>query len=108
MLVDENPQWKALGAEALGGTPVTMHLTCRDVDKSPRKAVAAGATVVCRSPTCSGAIATASWRIRSATLVDRHHAEADDAKPKSRKRRRRRCAAKARRLSRHSHTETQS
>jgi uncharacterized glyoxalase superfamily protein PhnB len=46
MLVDENPQWKALGPKALGGTPVTIHLMVDDVDKSFARAVSAGATVV--------------------------------------------------------------
>src|SRR5690242_10678081 len=46
MLVDENPQWKALGPKALGGTPVTIHLVVPDVDASFAQAVAAGATAV--------------------------------------------------------------
>lgn len=44
MLVDENPQWKALGPKALGGTPVTIHLLVPDVDAAFAKAIAAGAT----------------------------------------------------------------
>jgi PhnB protein len=46
MLVDENPQWKALGPKALGGTPITIHLQVRDVDTVADQAVAAGAKVV--------------------------------------------------------------
>jgi len=46
MLVDENPQWKALGPKSLGGTPVTIHLMVGDVDKVANQAIAAGATVV--------------------------------------------------------------
>ena len=46
MLVDENPQWKALGPKTLGGSPVTMHLHVADVDKVTAQAVAAGAKVV--------------------------------------------------------------
>jgi len=46
MLVDENPQWKALGPKALGGTPVTIHLMVDDVDKVTNQAIAAGAKVV--------------------------------------------------------------
>jgi PhnB protein len=46
MLVGENPQWKALGPKALGGTPVTIHLHVSDVDKLTKQAVAAGAKVV--------------------------------------------------------------
>ena len=46
MLVDENPQWKALGPKALGGTPVTIHLMVDDVDKVTNQAIAAGAKVI--------------------------------------------------------------
>ena len=46
MLVDENPQWKALSPKTLGGTPVTIHLMVDDVDKTHAQAVAAGAKVV--------------------------------------------------------------
>lgn len=46
MLADENPQWKALGPKALGGTPVTIHLMVDDVDKTADQAIAAGAKVV--------------------------------------------------------------
>lgn len=44
MLVDEMPEWGALGPLALGGTPVTLHLYVDDVDASFQRAVAAGAT----------------------------------------------------------------
>jgi PhnB protein len=46
MLVDENPQWKALGPKSLGGTPVTIHLMVDDVDQATQQAVAAGAKVI--------------------------------------------------------------
>jgi uncharacterized glyoxalase superfamily protein PhnB len=46
MLVDEMPQWKALGPKALGGTAVTIHLQVENADKVAQQAVAAGATVV--------------------------------------------------------------
>ena len=46
MLVDENPQWKALGPKSLGGTPVTIHLMVDDVDKAADQAIAAGAKVI--------------------------------------------------------------
>ena len=46
MLVDEMPEWKALGPKALGGTPVTIHLMVDNVDKVAEQAVAAGAKVV--------------------------------------------------------------
>lgn len=46
MLVDENPEWGALGPKALKGTPVTIHIYVRDVDAFVARAVAAGAKVV--------------------------------------------------------------
>jgi uncharacterized glyoxalase superfamily protein PhnB len=46
MLVDENPQWGALGPKALKGSPVTIHVYVRDVDGFVAKAVEAGAKVV--------------------------------------------------------------
>ena len=45
MLVDENPQWGALGPKALKGSPVTIHLYVPDVDATVARAVAAGARV---------------------------------------------------------------
>jgi len=45
MLVDENPQWGALGPKSLKGSPVTIHLYVRDVDAFVDKAVQAGATL---------------------------------------------------------------
>lgn len=46
MLVDENPAWNCRGPKLLGGTPVTIHLSVEDADKTFNQAVAAGATVV--------------------------------------------------------------
>lgn len=46
MLVDENPQWGALGPKALKGTPVTIHLYVENADSFVEHAAAAGATVV--------------------------------------------------------------
>ena len=46
MLVDENRDWGMLSPKALGGTPVSMHLTVADADKTAAQAVAAGAKVV--------------------------------------------------------------
>ncbi|WP_102145319.1 VOC family protein [Mycobacterium hubeiense] len=49
MLNDDFPEMadgKSSTPEALGGTPVTIHLTVNDVDKKFQKAVDAGATVV--------------------------------------------------------------
>jgi len=45
MLVDEMPEWGALGPKALKGSPVTIHLMVDDVDAVYAQAVAAGATV---------------------------------------------------------------
>ena len=45
MLVDEMPEWGALGPKALKGSPVTVHLYVEDVDATVAKAVAAGAKV---------------------------------------------------------------
>lgn len=46
MMVDENPAWNCRGPKLLGGTPVTLHLSVEDADKTIAQAVAAGATVV--------------------------------------------------------------
>ena len=45
MLVDEMPQWGALGPKLLKGSPVTIHLYVRDVDATIAQAVKAGAKV---------------------------------------------------------------
>jgi PhnB protein len=45
MLVDEMPEWGALGPKALKGTPVTIHLYVEDADATFAQAVKAGATV---------------------------------------------------------------
>jgi uncharacterized glyoxalase superfamily protein PhnB len=44
MLMDEFPDWDATGPTALGGTPVTIHLSVPDVDHAFERAVEAGAT----------------------------------------------------------------
>lgn len=46
MLVDENPEWGALGPVALKGSPVTIHLQVEDADALFDRAVKAGATIV--------------------------------------------------------------
>lgn len=46
MLVDENPQWQALGPKALKGSPVTLHLYVEDADAVLAQAAASGATVM--------------------------------------------------------------
>ena len=43
MLVDEFPDWGALGPQSLKGSPVTIHLYVEDVDAAVERAVAAGA-----------------------------------------------------------------
>jgi PhnB protein len=45
MMVDEMKEMGALGPNALGGTPVTLHLNVADADAAIAKAAAAGATV---------------------------------------------------------------
>jgi uncharacterized glyoxalase superfamily protein PhnB len=45
MLVDEMPEWGALGPKALKGSSVTIHLYVEDVDAVTARAVAAGAKV---------------------------------------------------------------
>ena len=45
MLVDEMPEWGALGPKALKGSPVTIHLYVEDVDAFAARAVAAGAKI---------------------------------------------------------------
>jgi PhnB protein len=44
MLVDEMPEWGALGPLALKGSPVTIHLYVEDADATFAQAVKAGAT----------------------------------------------------------------
>ncbi len=45
MLVDEMPEWGALGPRSLKGSPVTLHLYVEDVDAAVKRAVDAGAKV---------------------------------------------------------------
>src|SRR5690606_13353905 len=45
MLVDEFPDWGALGPRALKGSPVTLHIYVEDVDALVERAVAAGAKI---------------------------------------------------------------
>ena len=45
MLVDENPEWGALGPKSLKGSPVTIHMYVDDVDATVAQAVAAGAKI---------------------------------------------------------------
>ena len=45
MLVDEMPEWGALGPKSLKGSPVTIHLFVEDVDSFVARAVAAGAKI---------------------------------------------------------------
>ena len=45
MLVDEMPEWGALGPKSLKGSPVTIHLYVADVEAFVKRAVAAGARI---------------------------------------------------------------
>ena len=45
MLMDEFPEFGALGPKSLKGSPVTIHLQVEDVDAVVKQAVAAGANV---------------------------------------------------------------
>jgi len=45
MLVDEMPEWGALGPKSLKGSPVTIHLYVGDVDAFVARAVGAGAKI---------------------------------------------------------------
>lgn len=45
MLMDEFPEWGALGAKSIGKTAVTIHLYVSDVDAAFQQAIDAGATV---------------------------------------------------------------
>lgn len=45
MLVDEMPETNTLGPNALGGSPVTLHLHVDNADAAIERAAAAGATV---------------------------------------------------------------
>jgi uncharacterized glyoxalase superfamily protein PhnB len=45
MLVDEMPEWGALGPASLKGSPVTIHLYVTDVDAAVARAVEAGAKI---------------------------------------------------------------
>jgi PhnB protein len=63
MLVDQNPEWGALGPKLLNGSPVTIHLYVPDTDATVAQAVKAGATVTMP-------VADAFWGDRYAQLKD--------------------------------------
>lgn len=63
MLSDEHPEMQIVSPQALGGTPVGIHIYVEDVDALARQAVAAGATMV-REP------ADQFYGDRSTTLED--------------------------------------
>ncbi|KAI9003518.1 Glyoxalase/bleomycin resistance protein/dioxygenase [Hyaloraphidium curvatum] len=46
MLVDEMPEMGARGPKLLGGSPVTLHISCPNVDAAFARAVEAGAEIV--------------------------------------------------------------
>ena len=43
MIADEFPDFKCLGPQSIGGTPVTLHLYVEDVDSVYKRAITAGA-----------------------------------------------------------------
>jgi PhnB protein len=45
MLAEENERWGSKSPRTLGGTPVSLHIYCEDVDALFHRAVAAGCTV---------------------------------------------------------------
>jgi PhnB protein len=63
MLVDEFPEMRVRGPQALGGSAVTLHLSVPDVDASYARAVKAGATA--RMP-----VADMFWGARYGVLQD--------------------------------------
>ncbi|MBM3577183.1 MAG: VOC family protein [Alphaproteobacteria bacterium] len=63
MLVDEMPEWGALGPKTLKGSPVTIHLMVDNVDEVYACAVAAGATA--KMP-----VADMFWGDRYGQVVD--------------------------------------
>lgn len=63
MLVDEMPEWGALGPKALKGSPVTIHLMVDNVDEVYARAIAAGATA--KMP-----VADMFWGDRYGQVVD--------------------------------------
>jgi len=63
MLVDEMPEWGALGPKSLKGSPVTIHLYVEDADAFVARAVKAGAKVT--MPVCD-----AFWGDRYGKIED--------------------------------------
>lgn len=63
MLADEYPDFGALSPDALGGSPVLLHLECDDVDALTAQATRAGAMLL-RAP------ATQSFGERNAIVQD--------------------------------------
>ena len=63
MLADEYPDFGALSPDTVGGSPVTLHLSCADVDAAVKVAVAAGAMLL-RAPKDQ------SFGDRSAMILD--------------------------------------
>jgi uncharacterized glyoxalase superfamily protein PhnB len=63
MLVDEMPEWGALGPKSLNGSPVTIHLYVENADAAFERAVKAGAKVTMP-------LADQFWGDRYGKLVD--------------------------------------
>lgn len=71
MLHDDFPEvcgGRSMTPKALGGTPVTIHLTVTDVDAKFQRALDAGATVVADLQISPGETAMASSPVRSVTI----------------------------------------
>ena len=63
MLVDEMPEWGALGPQSLNGSPVTIHISVDNADAFVERAVKAGAKVTMP-------VADQFWGDRYGKIVD--------------------------------------
>ena len=63
MLSDEYPDFGAISPDALGGSPVLLHLQCDDVDAMTRRAIDAGAVLL-------RPLTTQSFGERNALVLD--------------------------------------
>lgn len=63
MLADEYPDFGAVSPDALGGSPITLHMATQTVDADVARAIQAGATLL-RPPTDQ------SFGVRTALLLD--------------------------------------
>ena len=63
MIADEYPDFGAISPDALGGSPVLLHLQCDDVDAMTRRAIDAGAVLL-------RPLTTQSFGERNALVLD--------------------------------------